>query len=82
MRIAIAPVPHVPVLCGVLLATQVILKRLKLPSNSIAINSVADFNAFGIPNKNCVVNKQKRSKCFCNDPIYQNAYKEKWGCAD
>ena len=75
---AIAPAPHVPVLCGILLATQVILKHLELPSNSVTINSSADFDALGIPNKNCIINKQKKSECFCSDPIYQNAYKEKW----
>ena len=78
----VAPAPHVPVLCGILLATQVILKHLELPSNAITINSSADFDAFGIPNRNCIMNKQKKSECFCSDPIYQNAYKEKWGCRD
>ena len=79
---AVAPAPHVPVLCGILLATQVILKRLELPSNPITINSSADFDAFGIPTTNCIIKKQKNSKCFCSDPIYQNAYKEKWEFTD
>ena len=78
----VAPAPHVPVLCGILLATQVILKHLELPSNAITINSSADFDAFCIPNRNCIINKQKKSECFCSDPVYQNAYKEKWDCRD
>ena len=78
----VAPAPHVPVLCGILLATQVILKHLKLPSNSVTINSLADFDALGIPNKDCIINTQKISECFCSDPIYQNACKEKWNCRD
>ena len=77
---AVAPAPHVPVLCGILLATQVILKHVELPSNSVTINSSADFDALGIPNRNCIINKQKKPECFCNDLIYQNAYKEKWSC--
>ena len=78
----VAPAPHVPVLCGILLAAQVILKRLGLPSNPVTVNSTADFDALGIPNKNCIINKRKNSKCFCSDPIYQNAYKEKWEFTD
>lgn len=78
----VAPTPHVPALCGILLATQVILERLELPSNSVTVNSSADFDALGIPARNCIINMQKNSECFCRDPIYQNAYKEKWRCTD
>ena len=74
----VAPVPHVPVLCGILLATQVILERLEHTSNAVPIDSSADFYALGIPSRNCIITKQKNPKCFCNDPIYQDVYKEKW----
>ena len=73
----VAPAPHVPVLCGILLATQIILERLESP-RTVTVNSSADFDALGIPSKNCIINKRKKSECFCSDLIYQNAYKEKW----
>ncbi len=79
---AVAPTPHVPVLCGILLATQVILEHLELPSNTVKVNSSADFDALGIPNRDCITNMQKNPECFCGDSVYQNAYKDKWGCLD
>ena len=77
----VAPAPHVPVLCGILLATQIILERLESP-RTVTVNSSADFDAFGIPSKNCIINKRKKSECFCSELIYQNAYKEKWRSLD
>lgn len=74
----VTPAPHAPFLAGVFLASQIILRRIKLPDSAKLMDSVADFDAFGIPNEYCLMKKQKHSKCFCNDQVYQNAYKEKW----
>jgi len=72
-----APAPHVPVLAGIILATQVILRKLDLSSDFQLIES-ADYDAFGIPNSDCIINAKKNSDCFCNESVYKKAYEEKW----
>jgi hypothetical protein len=74
----VAPAPHVPVLTGILLATQLILGRLSLPDGTKLIESKADFDAFSVPNPYCLIKTQKISKCFCSDSDYINAYNSKW----
>ncbi len=71
------PIPHVPVLAGTLLASQIILSKI-IPDDKSLIESTADFDALKKPNSNCIFKKQKHPKCFCNDLIYQESYKEKW----
>ena len=52
---ALTPAPHVPVLAGVLLASQLILSRIELPESATLVESVSDFNSLVIPISN--VNK-------------------------
>jgi hypothetical protein len=75
---AVTPAPHTSFLAGVFLASQIILRRMKLDDNAKLMDSVADFDAFGVPNANCLMKKQRNPKCFCNDLAYEKAYKEKW----
>ena len=65
-------------LAGILLASQLILSRHELPAEAKLIESISDFDALKIPNSSCLFLSKKNPKCFCNDPIYKNAYKEKW----
>ena len=74
----VTPAPHTSFLAGVFLASQIVLQRLKLPTTAKLMESISDFDAFGIPNEQCLMKKQKHPKCFCDDPIYQESYKEKW----
>lgn len=73
-----APAPHQPMLAGILLASQLILSRLELPAETKLIESISDFDALKIPNSSCLFLSKKNPKCFCNDSVYKNAYKEKW----
>jgi len=75
---AVAPAPHASFLAGVFLAVQIVLRKMKLPSSAKLMESIADFDALGIPNVNCLMKKQKHPKCFCNDPVYQDSYNKKW----
>lgn len=75
---AITPAPHMPVLAGVFLATQVILSHMKLPENAVTVESIADFDALGVPDKNCFMKKLREPRCFCSDPDYVNMYNSKW----
>lgn len=72
------PAPHTPVLAGTLLASQLVLSRLLLPDKARLIESVAEFESFGIPNSSCLMKKKKNPSCFCNDPVYIEAYCAKW----
>ncbi len=74
----VTPAPHVPVLAGVILASQLILSRMKLPESAMLLESVADFDALGIPSSNCFIKKARKSACFCGDSAYQSAYNDKW----
>jgi hypothetical protein len=73
-----APAPHAPVLAGVFLASQLILSQLKLPPNAVVVESVAEFDCFGLPNISCLMKKKRNPDCFCNDPVYRDAYLTKW----
>lgn len=79
---AITPAPHMPVLAGVFLATQIILTHMKVPEKAVIVESTADFDALGIPNKNCFMKKLREPRCFCSDADYVNAYNSKWGFRD
>jgi molybdopterin/thiamine biosynthesis adenylyltransferase len=74
---AITPAPHTPVLAGLLLATQLVLSRIKSTESNV-IESTADFDALGIPNPNCIIKKRKNPNCFCSDPDYVKVYNSKW----
>lgn len=73
----IAPAPHLPALAGILLASQIILRKLDVPTESKLIES-ADYDAFKIPDHDCIINAKKVPKCFCNDSDYKQAYAKKW----
>lgn len=73
----IAPAPHIPALAGIILASQVILRKLNVPKESKLIES-ADYEAFKIPDYDCIINAIKNPKCFCNDSDYKQAYVKKW----
>jgi len=69
--------PHIPVLAGTYGVIQYILSRFKIP-NGKKITSVGEFNAFNYPSESCLIKKKRHPKCVCNDPIYQEAFKNKW----
>ncbi|MEM3159459.1 MAG: ThiF family adenylyltransferase [Nitrososphaera sp.] len=72
------PAPHAPVMAGTILASQIILSRLPLPDGARLVESVAEFESFSIPSSNCLMKKRKNPSCFCNDPVYVEAYRTKW----
>ncbi|KKL11530.1 hypothetical protein LCGC14_2544910, partial [marine sediment metagenome] len=40
--------------------------------------SVAEFDAFTYPSESCLIKKKRHPNCICNDPIYQEVFKNKW----
>ena len=75
---ATTPAPHTSLLAGIFLASQFVLRQLPLSDSSKLMDSVADFNALGIPNSACITKSQRRKSCFCNDVIYQQVYNKIW----
>ena len=78
---ATAPVPHVPFLAGVFLASQIVLESLQpSPSQASPTNhySSVDFDGMGFPRPDCAVKKLRNPKCLCNDQDYKDAYAERW----
>ena len=73
----VAPAPHVPTLAGIILASQVILRKLNIPKESKLIES-ASYESLHIPNSDCITNLKKHPNCFCNDQEYKQAYAKKW----
>ena len=69
--------PHIPVLAGTYGIIQYILSKIEIPNGKI-ITSVGEFNAFNYPSESCLIKKKRHPKCVCNDPIYQEAFKNKW----
>ena len=74
----IAPAPHQSMLTGILLASQVILSKLKLSKDAKLIESISDFDALKIPKSSCITTALKNPKCICSDSVYQKAFDEKW----
>lgn len=72
------PANHVPVLAGTYAVIQYILDKLEI-SNGIKIESVAEFDGLSYPSENCLIKKHRNQNCICNDPIYQEIFKNKWG---
>lgn len=68
---------HIPVLAGTYAVIQYILHQLEIGKEKI-IESIADFNAFTYPSEECLIKKERHSNCICNDPIYQEVFKNKW----
>lgn len=75
---ATAPVPHIPLLVAIHLTTQLLLPYLEKYKKSIPIISSAVFYGLRNPNSDCIEIRLKNEKCFCNDQIYLEIYKEKW----
>ena len=69
--------PHIPVLAGTYGVIQYILSHFKNLEGKL-ITSVGEFNAFKYPTEHCLIKKKRHPKCVCNDPIYQEAFKNKW----
>ena len=73
------PAPHVPLLSGIFLATQIILSKIpSLPNTSKLVESSAEFSALHIPNEYSILKHRKNKNCFCGDDIYQKIYNKKW----
>lgn len=71
------PATHVSVMAGVYSVIQFLLNELEI-KNGHLIESVAEFNAFAYPNEDCFIKKKRHPNCICNDPIYQEVFKNKW----
>jgi len=71
------PATHISVMAGVYSVIQFILTKLGIQKGHI-IDSVAEFNAFTYPNEDCLIKKKRHPNCVCNDPIYQEIFKNKW----
>ena len=72
------PAPHVPLLAGVFLASQIILRKLQLTDPSRLMESTVAFDLFDYPNSVFFEKNKKIQTCFCKDIIYQNIYNKKW----
>lgn len=70
--------PHIPVLAGTYGVIQYMVSRFKIPDGK-TITSVGEFDAFTYPSESCLIKKKRHPKCICNDPIYQEVFKNKWG---
>ena len=73
------PAPHTPVLAGVYAIIQYILAQLEI-KDAKKVVSVAEFDAFTYPSESCLIKKKRHPNCICNDPIYQEVFKNKWDC--
>lgn len=71
------PATHVSVMAGVYSVVQFILNKIGI-ENGHLVESVAEFNAFVYPNEDCLIKKKRHPNCICNDPIYQEVFKNKW----
>ena len=72
-----APAPHQPMLVGIMLAAQLVLAQAD-PS-AVPVESLSEFDALKIPSHLCVFRSEKHPRCFCNEPAYKKAYRDKWG---
>jgi len=77
-KLATAPVPHIPLLVAVHLASQLLIPYLEPTPEIKPIESAAVFNGLDIPTINNLELRKKEPRCICSDTIYQEAYKEKW----
>lgn len=73
------PAPHQPALAGILLAAQLVLERIA-PGAS-ALESLSDFDALRAPGPLCLFESERHPGCFCGDPAYRRAYRQKWEAA-
>ena len=71
------PATHVSVMAGVYSVIQFLLNELEIKKGHL-IESIAEFNAFAYPNEDCFIKKKRHPNCICNDPIYQEVFKNKW----
>ena len=77
---ALVPLPHQSALAGVLLACQVVkeaLGRIELDSPVSASLSIVERLPDYIPQR-----RAKKRNCICQDPDYQEVYREKYGISN
>lgn len=75
---ATAPVPHIPLLVAIHLTTQLLIPYLEATPELKPIESAAVFSGLRVPTVNNLEMHKKEPRCFCSDPTYQEAYREKW----